>query len=271
MRFKASKQLIPLVVSGYLFLYLPIMILIIFSFNSSNMITTWTGFSTKWYQALFADVIVLNAFWMSLRIAFISATLSLVLGTLTAVALVRIGKYKGRKFLGTLATSPLVLPDVIMGLALLLLFVSLAQMIGWPSQRGMTTITIAHTTLAFAYVVIIVRMRLLEFDRQYEDAALDLGARPMTVFLHITLPLISPSLVSGWLLSFTLSLDDLVLASFLSGPGTTTLPMYIFSSIRFGLSPKINALATIMILAVALGVGIAAMIIHHTQQKKRRI
>jgi putrescine transport system permease protein len=219
-------------------------------------------------ESFFSDKTVLKALWISIRIALMSASFALILGTLTAISLVRIGKFKGRRILSAIATSPLVLPDVIMGLSLLLLFISLSQIIGWPSQRNMFTITIGHTTLAFAYVVVIVRSRLEEFDRHLEEAALDLGARPLKVFYQITLPLIAPSLFSGWLLAFTLSLDDIVLSSFLSGPGSSTLPMYIFSSVRFGLSPKINALATIMVLVVSFGVALAGYIIFKQQNKR---
>lgn len=262
------KTFLPFVFFGYIFLYLPILVLIAFSFNHSRLTNSWTGFSLRWYKALFSDHTILQALGTSLEIAFMSATLALILGTLTAVSLVRIGKFPGRHFLGTIATSPLVLPDVIMGLSLLLLFVSLTSWIGWPTQRTMITVTIGHTSLAFAYVVVVVRSTLQEFDLQLGEAALDLGARPLVVFFQITLPLIAPSLLSAWLLAFTLSLDDIVLSSFLSGPGCSTLPMYIFSSIRFGITPKINALATLMILTVALGVGSAGVILFKRQNRR---
>ena len=247
---------------GYGFLYLPILSLIIFSFNSSRQITVWQGFSTKWYVSLFQDDVLIKSAWISLQVATCSATAAVVLGTLAAVVLVRLGRFQGRSFFGILTTAPLVMPEVITGLALLLLFVGLEQTVGWPKGRGILTITIAHTTLCMAYVTILVRGRLADMDRSLEEAALDLGARPLKVFMAITLPLISPALISGWLLAFALSLDDLVVASFVAGPGSSTLPMVIFSSIRFGISPQINALATIIITSVAIGVMVAGWLIH---------
>ena len=247
---------------GYIFLYLPIFTLIIFSFNASRQVTVWQGFSTKWYASLFQDAALIKAAFVSLEVATSAATLATLLGTLAAIALVRLGRFQGRQFFGVVTTAPLVMPEVITGLALLLLFVGLEQMIGWPKGRGIFTIAIAHTTLCMSYVTILVRGRLSDMDRALEEAALDLGARPLKVFLFITLPLISPALISGWLLAFALSLDDLVIASFVAGPGSSTLPMVIFSSIRFGISPQINALATLIITTVAVGVGIAGWLLH---------
>lgn len=247
---------------GYGFLYLPILTLIIFSFNASRQVTVWQGFSTKWYVSLLQDETLIKSAWVSLQVATFSATLAVILGTFSAVALVRLGRFKGRRFFGILTTAPLVMPEVITGLALLLLFVGLEQTIGWPKGRGILTITIAHVTLCMAYVTILVRGRLADMDLSLEEAALDLGARPLKVFWAITLPLISPALFSGWLLAFALSLDDLVIASFVAGPGSSTLPMVIFSSIRFGISPQINALATIIITVVAVGVMIAGWLMH---------
>jgi putrescine transport system permease protein len=247
---------------GYGFLYLPIFTLIVFSFNSSRLVTVWQGFSTKWYASLLEDDVLLHSAWISLQVATMAATLAVILGTLAAVSLVRLGRFRGRQFFGILTTAPLVMPEVITGLALLLLFVGLEQMIGWPKGRGILTITIAHTTLCMAYVTILIRGRLAEMDRSIEEAALDLGARPLKVFMTITIPVISPALISGWLLAFVLSLDDLVLASFVAGPASSTLPMVIFSSIRFGISPQINALATIIITAVAIGVMGAGWLLH---------
>ncbi len=247
---------------GYAFLYLPILTLIIFSFNASKQITVWQGFSTQWYSSLLEDKVLIKSVWISLEVATCAATLAVILGTLAAIALVRLGRFHGRGFLGIMTTAPLVMPEVITGLALLLLFVGLEQVVGWPQGRGVITIAIAHTTLCMAYVTILVRGRLADMDRSLEQAALDLGARPLKVFTSITLPMISPALLSGWLLSFALSLDDLVIASFVAGPGSSTLPMVIFSSIRFGISPKINALATIIITVVAIGVMIAGWLIH---------
>jgi putrescine transport system permease protein len=259
---KLSPFLKTCMILGYAFLYLPIITLIVFSFNSSRLVTVWQGFSTKWYVSLLQDDVLLKSAWVSLQVATLAATFAVILGTLAAVALVRLGRFRGRQFFGILTTAPLVMPEVITGLALLLLFVGLEQMIGWPKGRGILTITIAHTTLCMAYVTILVRGRLAELDLSLEEAARDLGARPLKVFTAITLPLISPALVSGWLLAFVLSLDDLVLASFVAGPGSSTLPMVIFSSIRFGISPQINALATIIITAVAIGVMGAGWLLH---------
>ncbi len=243
---------------GFAFLYVPIISLVFYSFNKSKLVTVWGGFSTKWYAELFNDPQILAAAWVSLKIAFISASLALVLGTLAAFVLVRFARFRGKTLLGGMISAPLVLPDVIIGLSLLLLFVAMEATFGWPSGRGITTIIIAHTTFCMAYVAVVVQSRLIGMDKSLEEAALDLGARPVRLFFDITLPVISPALVSGWLLSFTLSLDDLVIASFVSGPGATTLPMVIFSKVRLGVSPEINALATILIAIVAIGVVIAA-------------
>lgn len=255
-----SSFLLTLMIFGYAFLYIPILTLIAFSFNKSQIITTWTGFSLRWYQELLTNKTILNAAWLSFKIAFMTANIAVIIGTIGALVIVRFKKFRGKMLLNSLVTAPLVMPEVMSGLALLLLFVMTYQQFGWPSERGMMTITIGHITLAVAYVLVIIRTRLNEFDGQLEEVALDLGARPATVFFKITLPLILPSILSGWLLAFTLSLDDVVLASFLSGPGATTLPMLIFSSIRFGLSPQINALATIIISIVAFGVIFAGCI-----------
>lgn len=247
---------------GYAFLYFPIFVLIIFSFNSSKQITVWQGFSTQWYSSLFQDTVLIRSAFVSLEIALCAATLATLLGTCAAIALVRLNRFRGRRIFGILTTAPLVMPEVITGLSLLLLFVGLEQLIGWPQGRGIMTITIAHTTLCMAYVTILVRGRLAEMDRSLEEAALDLGARPFRVLTAITLPLISPALVSGWLLAFALSLDDLVLASFVAGPGSSTLPMVIFSSIRFGISPQINALATLIITGVGVSVFMAGWLLY---------
>lgn len=244
---------------GYAFLYVPILLLILYSFNESRLVTVWTGFSTKWYVELFRNQQLLDAAWLSVRIAAVNATLAVVLGTLAANALVRHGNFRGRTGFELLLTAPLVMPDVIIGLSLLLLFVAMQHTIGWPDGRGFTTITIAHVTFSMAYVAVVVRARLSQMDRSLEEAAMDLGARPLRVYLAITLPLIAPALLSGWLLAFTLSLDDLVIASFVAGPGSTTLPMVIYSSVRMGVSPQINALATIIVAVVTLAVVIAGI------------
>ncbi|MEY6434238.1 ABC transporter permease subunit [Thioalkalicoccus limnaeus] len=250
---------------GYAFLYIPVALLIIYSFNESRLVTVWSGFSTKWYVELFRNQQLLEAAWLSIRIAAVNATFAVLLGTLAANALVRHRRFRGRGGFELLLTAPLVMPDVIIGLSLLLLFVALQQGIGWPDGRGFTTITIAHITFSLAYVAVVVRARLSQLDRSLEEAAMDLGARPLTVYLRITLPLIAPALLSGWLLAFTLSLDDLVIASFVSGPGSTTLPMVVYSSVRMGVSPQINALATLIVAFVALAVLIATLALRRPQ------
>jgi putrescine transport system permease protein len=255
---------------GFAFLYLPIISLVVFSFNESRLVTVWSGFSTKWYGELFADEQMLGAAWLSLRIAFFSASFALVLGTLCAIALVRFKRFRGRTVLAGTVSAPLVMPDVITGLALLLLFVGMESTLGWPAGRGIVTIIIAHTTFCMAYITVVVQSRLSDLDLSLEEAAMDLGATPFRVFFDITLPIIAPALVSGWLLGFTLSLDDLVIASFVSGPGSSTLPMVIFSKIKLGVSPDVNALATIIIGIVALGVLGATIIGLRSTSKSKR-
>ena len=249
-----------LLLLGYAFLYLPIALMIGYSFNASRLVTVWAGFSTRWYGELLRNERMIEAAWLTLRIAAAAATLGCLVGTLGGFALARFGRFRGRLLLVGMLSAPLVLPDVISGLSLLMLFVGLEQALGWP-ERGALTIVIAHATLGAAYVAVIVQARLAGFDHRLEEAALDLGARPTTVFLRITLPLIAPSLVAGWLLAFTLSMDDLVIASFVSGPGSTTLPMLVFASVRLGVSPQINALATILVAVVAAGMLGAALML----------
>jgi len=244
---------------GYAFLYVPVLLLVIYSFNESRLVTVWSGFSTKWYGALLENRQLLDAAWLSVRIASTNATVAVVLGTLAANALVRFRRFRGRMGLDLLLTAPLVMPDVIIGLSLLLLFVGMQQAISWPAGRGFTTIAIAHITFSMAYVAVVVKSRLGLMDRSLEEAAMDLGARPLTVYLRITLPLIAPALLAGWLLAFTLSLDDLVIASFVAGPGSTTLPMVVYSSVRMGVSPQINALATLIVLFVTVAVLLAGL------------
>ncbi len=247
-------------IAGYIFLYLPIFFLILFSFNESRLPGIWAGFSTKWYHLLFKNEDLIAAVLTSFQIASMTATGAVILGTLAAVSMVRFGLFRGRTLFGGMISAPLVMPEVITGLALLLMFVSFERLIGWPSERGMMTVTIAHITLAMAYVYLIVQARLRDFDQSLEEAAQDLGARPVKVFFRITLPLIAPALLAGWLLAFALSLDDVVIASFLSGPGATTLPILIFSSLRLGITPEINALAAIIVGIVSVGVTIAGII-----------
>ena len=254
-RFVAST-----LIFGYAFLYVPLVLVVLYSFNDSRIATVWGGFSTRWYGELLRNDEVLAAAFLSLRIAITTATLATILGTMAGLALARFGRFRGRALFTGMITSPLVMPEVITGLSLLLLFVSLQQLIGWPAQRGFSTITIAHTTFAIAYVAVIVRSRLASMDESLEDAAMDLGARPLRVLFDVTLPLIAPAMLSGWLLAFTLSLDDLVIASFVSGPGGSTLPMYIFSKVKLGVSPDINALATLIIVFVSIGLVAAWLV-----------
>ena len=257
-------------VFGFAFLYVPILSLIVYSFNESRLVTVWGGFSTKWYGELLRNEQVLNAAWLSLKIAAINATGAVVLGTLAGLALARFGRFRGRTLLTGMTTAPLVMPEVITGLSLLLLFVVMEQIFGWPKGRGVTTITIAHMTLTMAYVAVIVQSRLSSLDESLEEAAMDLGARPAKVFFVITLPIIAPALISGWLLAFTISLDDLVIASFVAGPGSSTLPMVVFSKVRLGVSPDINALATIMVLLVTIGVVIAGVLMARQEKTRQR-
>lgn len=245
------------VVFGFVFLYAPIISLVVFSFNESRLVTVWGGFSTRWYGELLRDRQILGSAWISLQVAFASATLATIIGTLGAFVLTRFSTFTGRLLLTAMITAPLVMPEVITGLSLLLLFVSMELSLGWPAGRGLTTIIIAHTTFCAAFVAVIAQSRLRSMDESLEEAARDLGAGPVRVFFDITLPVITPALVAGWLLAFTLSLDDLVIASFVSGPGASTLPMVIFSKVRLGVSPDINALATIIIGFVLIAVLIA--------------
>ncbi len=245
---------------GYAFLYLPIALMVVLSFNESRLVSVWTGFSLRWYAELFENEALVRAAWLSLRIAVVSATAATVLGTIAGFALSRFGRFGGRWLFVGMIAAPLVMPEVITGISLLLLFVSMEQALGWPAGRGFTTIAIAHTTFCTAYVAVVVQARLAGFDRSLEEAAQDLGAPPAKVFLVITLPLIAPAIVAGWLLAFTLSLDDVVVASFVSGPGATTLPVHVFAGVRRGLSPQVNALATLVVATVTLGILAAALV-----------
>jgi putrescine transport system permease protein len=238
---------------GFAFLYVPIAILVIYSFNASRLVTVWGGFSTRWYVALMHDAAMLDAAWVTLRIGLVSAAAATVLGTLAALALVRFGRFRGRILFGGMIYAPLVMPEVITGLSLLLLFVAIDV------DRGFWTITVAHTTLTMCFVAIIVQARLVDFDRSLEEAAMDLGCPPLKTFLTVTLPLIAPAIASGFVLAFTLSLDDLILASFTTGPGATTLPIRIYSEVRLGVKPEINAVCTILIAVVASGLVVASL------------
>ena len=255
---------------GFAFLYIPILSLIVFSFNESKLVTVWGGFSTKWYGALFHDAQMLSSAQLSIKIASLNATGAVILGTVAGLVLARFGRFKGRTLLSGMTTAPLVMPEVITGLSLLLLFVAMEQAFGWPQGRGVTTITLAHITFSMSYVTVVVQSRLTTFDEALEEAAMDLGARPAKVFFVITLPIILPAIISGWLLAFTLSWDDLVITSFVSGPGSTTLPMLIFSKVRLGVSPDINALATILVSIVTVGIVASALWMQRQERIRQR-
>jgi putrescine transport system permease protein len=248
-RFGFSKFML---IFGLMFIYLPMLILVIYSFNASKLVTVWGGWSVKWYVGLLDNTQLMGSVVRSLEIACYTAIAAVALGTLAAFVLTRVTRFKGRTLFGGLVTAPLVMPEVITGLSLLLLFVAMAQLIGWPQERGIVTIWIAHTTFCAAYVAVVVSARLRELDLSIEEAAMDLGAKPLKVFFLITIPMIAPSLAAGGMMSFALSLDDLVLASFVSGPGSTTLPMEVFSAVRLGVKPEINAVASLILLAVSL-------------------
>ena len=251
---KASWFNIGSVALGLAFLYLPIVILVIYSFNASRLVTVWGGWSTRWYVELINDRAMLESAWVTLRIAVLSATAATVLGTLAAIALVRFGRFRTRVLFSGMVYAPLVMPEVITGLSLLLLFVA------GDIDRGFWTITVAHTTLTLCFVTVVVQSRLLSFDVSLEEAAMNLGCPPLKTFLTVTLPLIAPALASGWMLAFTLSLDDLVVASFTTGPGATTLPIRIYSEIRLGVKPEINAICTVVIAVVATGIVAASLL-----------
>jgi putrescine transport system permease protein len=260
-------------VVGLVFLYVPILSMIIFSFNNSRLVTVWDATHSptlKWYLALAANEQILRAAWLSIRIALVASTGAVILGTLAGVALARFGAFRGRLLLAGMTTAPIVMPEVITGLSLLLLFVAMEQLIGWPKGVGAVTITLAHITFCMAYVTVVVQSRLAGMDESLEEAAMDLGARPGRVFFRITLPLILPAIASGWLLAFTLSWDDLVITQFVAGPGSSTLPMVIFSKVRFGVTPDVNALATILVLIVATGIGVSTAWMRYQQRRRER-
>ncbi len=268
MNLKRSRFLSIILTAGLTFLYVPMILLVIYSFNYSKLVPVWGGWSTRWYSVLFQSEDIWNAVLLSLRIAVINATFATLLGTLAGLAMVRFGQFRLRTLFGSILVAPLVMPEIITGLSLLVFFISLKQLIGWPAERGFTTITIAHITFSLAYVAVIIQARLTGMDQNLEEAALDLGAKPFKVLTAITIPRLMPGMIAGWLLAFTLSLDDLVIASFVTGPGANTLPILIFSRIRLGLRPDINALATIIILFVATCVAIAALIMFRQQRRQ---
>ena len=255
---------------GFVFLYVPILSLMVFSFNASRLAAVWGGFSTQWYVKLFSNAQMINAALLSVKIAVVSATAATVLGTLAGLALARFPRFRGRTGLLGLVTVPLMMPEVITGIASLMLFIVMAKWIGWPGSRGFTTITIAHITFSMAYVTLVVQSRLSSMDVSLEEAAMDLGAKPWGVFADVTLPVIAPAIIAGWLLAFTISLDDLVITSFTGGPGSTTLPILIWSKVRLGVTPDINALATLIITLVAIIVAGAAFILRRAGAQRER-
>ena len=251
----------------FLFLYLPLLFMIVFSFNSTRQDANFTGFSLRWYEALTRDTKIVEGFWLSVKVAAVTGLLSAVLGTFAAFVLVRYRKFLGRTIFSGMVNAPLVMPEVVIGLSLLLLMVGAQNVFGWP-ERGMLTIILGHTLLGMAYGMVVIQSRLMEMDRRIEEAAMDLGARPHQVFWLVTLPMIAQSLVSAWLLTFTLSLDDVVLSAFLSGPGSTTLPLVIFSRARLGLNPSVNAVAAIIVALVAIGVLVASYLIARAERQR---
>ncbi len=266
---RTPRLLLAALAFGYAFLYVPILSVIVYSFNESRMVTVWSGFSFKWWGELLRNETMLDAAFLSLQIAVVNACAATVLGTMAGFALARYPRFAGRTVFSGLIAAPLVMPEVIMGIATLLLFVALDQALGWP-ERGFTTITIAHVTFSVAYVAVVIQSRLADFDRSLEEAAMDLGARPFTAFRTITLPLIAPALVSGWLLAFTLSMDDLILTQFVAGPQSQTLPMLVYSSVRLGVSPQINVLATVIVAVAVTAIVLAGWLMNRAQRRRRR-
>lgn len=265
---RSSTFLITVLCFGFAFLYVPILSMIFFSFNKSRLATVWGGFSVEWYGKLFNNQQVLKAAILSLEIALVSATLATILGTLAGLALARFRRFRGRAMFSGLVTAPLIMPEVITGISSLMLFIWMAEWIGWPGKRGFTTITIAHITFSMTYVATIVQARLSSMDMSVEEAAMDLGSKPWQVLKDVTLPIISPAIISGWLLAFTISLDDVVITAFTTGPGATTLPLLIWSKVKLGVTPDINALATIIVLVVSIGVLLAALLMSRADRRR---
>jgi len=260
--------LISVLCFGFAFFYIPILSMIFFSFNESRLATVWGGFSTKWYVALWKNKQVMTALILSVQIALLSATFATILGTMAGVALARFRKFRGRTFFSGMVNAPLIMPEVITGISMLMLFILMAETVGWPGARGFTTITLAHITFAMVYVTTIVHSRMLSADRSIEEAAMDLGSRPWQVMRDVTLPVISPAILSGWLLAFTISLDDVVISSFVTGPGYTTLPLLIWSKVKLGVTPDINALATIIVVTVAVVVAVAGTVMARAERRR---
>ncbi len=262
--------LISVLCFGFAFFYIPILSMIVYSFNGSRLATVWGGFSTKWYVSLFSNRQVAEALFLSLKIALISATMATILGTMAGITLARFRRFRGRLFFSGMVTAPLIMPDVITGISSLMLFILMAEWIGWPATRGFTTITLAHITFSLVYVATIVRSRMLQAEKDIEEAAMDLGSKPWQVMFDITLPVIFPAILSGWLLAFTISLDDVVITSFTTGPGNTTLPLLIWSKVKLGVTPDVNALATLTVLVVGTGVAIAGWMMNRADKRRDR-
>jgi putrescine transport system permease protein len=262
--------LVTMLCFGFAFFYIPILSMIVYSFNGSRLATVWGGFSTKWYGELFNNRQIMRAALLSLKIALVSATFATILGTMAGIALARFRVFRGRTLFSGLVTAPLVMPEVITGIASLMLFILMARWIGWPSQRGFATVTLAHITFSMVFVTTIVQSRLAQTDASVEEAAIDLGSRPWQVMRDITLPIISPAILSGWLLAFTISLDDVVITNFTTGPGNTTLPILIWSKVKLGVTPDINALATITVTIVGIGVIVAGILLQRADKRRDR-
>ena len=261
--------LVSMLAFGFAFFYIPILSMIVYSFNESRLASVWGGFSTKWYVSLFSNKQVIDALILSLEIALVSATIATILGTMAGIALARFPVFRGRLVFSGLVTAPLIMPEVITGISSLMFFILMAQWIGWPGQRGFTTVTLAHITFSMVFVTTIVQARMLQSDRSIEEAAMDLGSRPWEVMRDVTIPVIFPAIMSGWLLAFTISLDDVVITSFTTGPGSTTLPLLIWSKVKLGVTPDINALATLMVSIVAIGVVIAGIVMNRAERRRQ--
>ncbi len=262
--------LITVLCFGFAFFYIPILSMMVYSFNASKLVTVWGGFSTKWYVSLWTNKKVVEALILSLQIAVLSSTFATILGTMAGIALARFRRFRGRVLFSGLVTAPLIMPEVITGISSLMLFILIAEWIGWPGARGFTTITLAHITFSMVFVTTIIHSRMVQADLAIEEAALDLGSRPWQVMRDITLPVIFPAILSGWLLAFTISLDDVVITSFTTGPGNTTLPLLIWSKVKLGVTPDINALATITVVVVGVGVALAGWVLNRAERRRDR-
>ena len=265
---RSPTFLITVLCFGFAFFYIPILSMIVYSFNNSRLATVWGGFSTKWYVSMLSNDAVIGALILSLKIALVSATFATILGTMAGITLARYTKFRGRTLFSGLVTAPLIMPEVITGISMLIFFILMADWVGWPGQRGFTTITLAHITFSMVFVTTIINARMVQSDRAIEEAAMDLGSRPWQVMFDVTLPVIFPAILSGWLLAFTISLDDVVISAFTTGPGSTTLPLLIWSKVKLGVTPDINALATLMVLTVGIGVIAAGVILSRAEKRR---